>query len=257
MTIDPTPARTPAGSGTSAAGPGTTGPLTPGVDAPTWPAEFAERYRAAGHRRGETFGGVLRERAAAHPGQIALVDPAPERRTWTYRQLDERDRLAAGFAARGIGRGDRVVVQLPNIGEFIEVVFALFRIGALPVYALPAHRETEIAHFCSFAEAVAYVVPDVHDGFDHRALATRVQRHTPSLKHVCRWSTRPGAADRPPRNADFSSTSGDRAWPTTRKRSPCRRPSPPGPGTPCSRSGSTARSSVPAWPDPSATATSW
>ncbi|MEV7124480.1 (2,3-dihydroxybenzoyl)adenylate synthase [Streptomyces sp. NPDC093260] len=159
--------------------------LTPGVDAPTWPEEFAERYRAAGHWRGETFGGMLRERAAAHPDRIALVDPAPERRTWTYRELDEAaDRLAAGFAARGIGRGDRVVVQLPNVGEFAEVVFALFRIGALPVYALPAHRDTEIGHFCAFSEAVAYVIPDVLGGYDHRDLATRVRESTPSLKHV-------------------------------------------------------------------------
>ncbi|AZS70379.1 (2,3-dihydroxybenzoyl)adenylate synthase [Streptomyces lydicus] len=158
---------------------------TPGLDAPTWPAEFAERYRAAGYWRGETFGGMLRERAAAHPGRTALVDPSPGRRTWTYRELDERaDRLAAGFAARGIAKGDRVVVQLPNTGEFIEVVFALFRIGALPVFALPAHRETEIGYFCSFAEATAYVIPDTHGGFDHRALATKVKAATPSLRHI-------------------------------------------------------------------------
>ncbi|MFJ6852235.1 (2,3-dihydroxybenzoyl)adenylate synthase [Streptomyces sp. NPDC091271] len=154
-------------------------------DAPTWPAEFAERYRAAGHWRGETFGGVLRERAAAHPDRVAVVDPAPGRREWTYGELDERaSRLAAGFSARGISAGDRVVVQLPNIAEFIEVVFALFRIGALPVYALPAHRETEIEYFCSFTEAVAYVVPDRHAGFDHLALASKVKERTPSLRHV-------------------------------------------------------------------------
>ncbi|MFB8775921.1 (2,3-dihydroxybenzoyl)adenylate synthase [Streptomyces broussonetiae] len=159
--------------------------LTPGTDAPTWPPEFAERYRAAGYWRGETLGGMLRERAAAHPDRIALVDPAPRRRTWTYRALDERaDRLAAGFAARGIGRGDRVVVQLPNVGEFVEVCFALYRIGALPVFALPAHRETEIAHFCAFTEAVAYVVPDRHAGFDHRELASRVRERTPGLREV-------------------------------------------------------------------------
>ncbi|WP_325051407.1 (2,3-dihydroxybenzoyl)adenylate synthase [Streptomyces corynorhini] len=154
-------------------------------DAPTWPPEFAERYRAAGYWRGETFGGVLRERAAAHPDRIALVDPAPERRTWTYRELDERaDRLAAGFAARGIGKGDRVVLHLPNTGEFIETALALLRLGALPVYALPAHRETEIRYFCSFTEAVAYVIPDRHAGFDHRALATRVKESVPSLRYV-------------------------------------------------------------------------
>ncbi|MFZ3593099.1 (2,3-dihydroxybenzoyl)adenylate synthase [Streptomyces sp. BH104] len=170
-----------------------TSPLTPGVDAPTWPAEYAERYRAAGYWRGETFGGVLRERAASHPDRIALVDPAPSRRTWTYRQLDSAvDRLAAGFVRRGIRKGDRVVVQLPNVGEFVEVVFALFRIGALPVYALPAHRESEIAYFCSFTEAVAYVIPERHAGFDHRALASKVRAGTPGLKHVFVAGEEPG-----------------------------------------------------------------
>ncbi|MEV6263576.1 (2,3-dihydroxybenzoyl)adenylate synthase [Streptomyces sp. NPDC051784] len=159
--------------------------LTPGIDAPTWPPEFAGRYRERGYWRGETFGGVLRERAAEHPDRIALVDPAPRRRTRTYRELDEAaDRLAAGFAERGIGRGDRVVVQLPNVAEFVEVVFALFRIGALPVFALPAHRETEILHFCSFSEAVAYVVPDRLAGFDHRELASQVRSNCPSLREV-------------------------------------------------------------------------
>ncbi|GAA3184197.1 (2,3-dihydroxybenzoyl)adenylate synthase [Streptomyces ramulosus] len=128
---------------------------------------------------------MLRDRATAHPDRTALIDPAPERRTWTYRELDEAaDRMAAGFAARGIAKGDRVVVQLPNVGEFLVVVFALFRIGALPVYALPAHRDTEITYFCTFAEAVAYVIPDRHAGYDHRALASRVKQQAPALRHV-------------------------------------------------------------------------
>ncbi|MGW6455262.1 (2,3-dihydroxybenzoyl)adenylate synthase [Streptomyces sp. NPDC055078] len=159
------------------------------TEPPTWPEEFAERYRAAGWWRGETFGGMLRERAAAHPRRIAVVDPAggPDggRRAWTYAELDGRaDRLAAGFTARGIGRGDRVVVQLPNTAEFFEVIFALFRLGALPVFALPAHRETEIGYFCSFTEAVAYIIPAVHDGYDYRNLAEAVRTRGPSLKQV-------------------------------------------------------------------------
>lgn len=158
---------------------------TPQEDAPTWPAGFAERYRAAGYWRGETFTGVLQERAAAHPDRVAVVDPVDGRRAWTYGELDERAaRLAAGFAARGIAKGDRVVVQLPNVAEFVEVVFALFRIGALPVFALPAHRETEIGYFCAFTEAVAYVIPDRHAGFDHRELASAVRARTPGLRHV-------------------------------------------------------------------------
>ncbi|MEU5897866.1 (2,3-dihydroxybenzoyl)adenylate synthase [Streptomyces venezuelae] len=162
--------------------------LSPGKDAPTWPQEFAERYRAAGWWRGETFGGMLRERAAEHPDRVAIVDPggngAPARR-WTYGELDRRaDRLAAGLLARGIGKGDKVVVQLPNIAEFFETVFALFRIGALPVFALPAHRETEIRYFCEFTEAAAYVIPQQVGGFDYRGLAAKLVDEIPTLRHV-------------------------------------------------------------------------
>ncbi|GAA2086111.1 (2,3-dihydroxybenzoyl)adenylate synthase [Streptomyces albiaxialis] len=156
----------------------------PDALAPTWPAEFAERYRAAGWWGGETFGQVLRDRAAVHPGRLAVVDPASGHR-WTYAELDRRaDRLAAGLLARGIGRGDRVVVQLPNIAEFFEVIFALFRIGALPVFALPAHRETEIAYFCSFTGAAAYVIAAAHGGYDYRELAARTKADVPTLRHV-------------------------------------------------------------------------
>ncbi|MFF7023679.1 (2,3-dihydroxybenzoyl)adenylate synthase [Streptomyces klenkii] len=159
--------------------------MTETTDAPGYPAEFAERYRAAGYWRGETFGQMLRDRAQAHPDRIAIVDPSGEGRRWTYGELDLRaDRLAAGLLSHGIGKGDRVVVQLPNIAEFFEVVFALFRIGALPVFALPAHRETEIRHFCAFTEAAAYVVADVSEGYDYRELASKVRAEVPTLKHV-------------------------------------------------------------------------
>ncbi|MCP9211748.1 (2,3-dihydroxybenzoyl)adenylate synthase [Streptomyces cucumeris] len=155
-----------------------------GSQAPVWPAAFAERYRSAGHWRGETFGRMLRDRATAHPGRTAIVDPASDRR-WSYGELDDRaDRLAAGLVARGIAKGDRVVVQLPNIAEFFEVVFALFRIGALPVFALPAHRETEIRYFCEFTEATAYVIAGEHGGYDYRELATAVRAKVPGLRHV-------------------------------------------------------------------------
>ncbi|MEW1612978.1 MULTISPECIES: (2,3-dihydroxybenzoyl)adenylate synthase [unclassified Streptomyces] len=152
--------------------------------APTWPAEFAEKYRAAGWWRGETFGEMLRQRAEEHPDRIAIVDPAAGSR-WTYADLDRRaDRLAAGFLARGIAKGDNVVVQLPNIAEFFEVVFALFRIGALPVFALPAHRETEIAYFCEFTGAVAYVIAAESGGYDYRELAAKTRAQVPTLRHV-------------------------------------------------------------------------
>ncbi|GIP56663.1 (2,3-dihydroxybenzoyl)adenylate synthase [Paenibacillus sp. FSL W8-0186] len=149
---------------------------------PTWPQEFAERYRQEGCWRGETFGEMLRERAKAYGERIAIV--SGERRI-SYAELDDRtDRLAEGLLGIGIEPQDRVVVQLPNIAEFFEVIFALFRIGALPVFALPLHRRLEISYISEFSEAKAYIIAGQDAGFDYRELAREVIREVPSLRHV-------------------------------------------------------------------------
>ncbi|WP_440085835.1 (2,3-dihydroxybenzoyl)adenylate synthase [Streptosporangium sp. LJ11] len=147
-----------------------------------WPSEVAAFYRREGYWRGETLGDLLRRLAAAHGSRTALV--AGETR-WTYRELDERaDRLAAGLSRLGIGHGDRVLVQLPNVPELVVLCFALFRLGAPPVLALPPHRGSEIGHLAEATGAVAYVIPDVFQRFDHRELARRVRAEAPSLAHV-------------------------------------------------------------------------
>ncbi|NYI08243.1 (2,3-dihydroxybenzoyl)adenylate synthase [Allostreptomyces psammosilenae] len=147
-----------------------------------WPPEYAARYRAAGHWTGQTLHGMLRARAVAHPDRVAVVSGD---RRWTYAELDARAIwLAAAWHRRGLRAGDRVVVQLPNTAEFLEVIFALFRLGALPVYALPSHRHSEITHFCTATGAVGYVTTGRHAGFDHRLLAAHAVQHCPRLRHV-------------------------------------------------------------------------
>ncbi|WP_179033381.1 (2,3-dihydroxybenzoyl)adenylate synthase [Paenibacillus kribbensis] len=149
---------------------------------PTWPQEFAERYRKAGYWEGVTFGEMLRERAVSQGDRTAVTDG---QKSTSYRELDEKvDRLAAGFYQLGIRPTDRVIVQLPNITEFFDVCFALFRLGALPIFSLPAHRSSEIAYFAEFSEAVAYIIPDVYSGFDYRGLAREVQARAATLRHV-------------------------------------------------------------------------
>ncbi|MFD0857149.1 (2,3-dihydroxybenzoyl)adenylate synthase [Actinomadura adrarensis] len=135
-----------------------------------WPEEFEKRYIAEGYWSDRLLGGVLR----GDPDHVALV--AGEERM-TYADLDRRaDRTAAGFHRLGIGRGDRVVIQMPNTASFVIVFLALVRIGAAPVLALPAHRESEIGYLCELSEAKAYVIPEKGDGgFDYRTLARTVQ----------------------------------------------------------------------------------
>ncbi|MFD2251076.1 2,3-dihydroxybenzoate-AMP ligase [Pseudochelatococcus lubricantis] len=147
-----------------------------------WPEELAARYREAGYWRGETFGAMLRDRAGRFADRTAIV--AGDTR-WTYAELDARaDAVARGFAALGFRAGERVVVQLPNVAPFFSVVFGLFRAGILPVFALPAHRSTEIEHFLTRTEARGYVITDTFEGFDYRALAAEVRAKVPALGHV-------------------------------------------------------------------------
>lgn len=147
-----------------------------------WPEEFAERYRQTGCWRGETFGGMLREHAALHGERTAIVCGDVR---MTYGELDRRaDRRAAGLHELGIRPMDRVIVQLPNIPEFVEAIFALFRLGALPVFSLPSHRRSELAYLCEFTEAAAYIIPDKAQGFDYRELARQVKPEAPFLKQV-------------------------------------------------------------------------
>ncbi|GAA5231520.1 AMP-binding protein [Verticiella sediminum] len=148
----------------------------------TWPAELAERYRAKGYWRGETFGAVLRERARLHPERIAVVGGGQR---WSYGELDARaDAIARGLLDLGLVPGDRVIVHLPNIPEFVSVIFGLFRAGLLPLYALPAHRITEIAHFAGTGGARAYVTVDRYDNFDYRGLAAELREREPGVEHV-------------------------------------------------------------------------
>ena len=147
-----------------------------------WPEEFAARYRERGYWTDETFPAVLARQAAERPDAVAV---AGQGRRWTYAELAARaDRAAAGFLALGLRPGDRVIVQLPNIPEFLAVVFGLFRAGLIPIFTLPAHRQTEIVHFARKSEAVAYVIADRHEGFDYRPLADAVRAEVSAVRHV-------------------------------------------------------------------------
>lgn len=134
-----------------------------------WPADLAERYRAAGYWRGETFPGILRDRAVRFAERTAVV--AGEDR-WTYAELNARaEKIAAGLLGLGLAPGDRVVIQLGNTAAYYAVVWGLFRAGLIPVFALAAHRLTEVAHFARKSQASAYVAVERYEGFDYRTLA--------------------------------------------------------------------------------------
>jgi 2,3-dihydroxybenzoate-AMP ligase len=151
-------------------------------DCTPWPEEVAARYRAEGVWRGQTLDALLRVWAGKYGACTALVK---DELRISYRDLDARvDRMAAGFLRHGVRPGDRIVLQLPNVPEFVIVAFALFRAGAKPVFSLASHRANEIRHLIELSGASGYVIPGTHRGFDHTALAARMLDETASLRRV-------------------------------------------------------------------------
>lgn len=77
--------------------------------------------------------------AMVAPDRTALIDLSEAERRWSYGQLKAAsDRLANSFAARGIGRGDRVAVLLPQGAAVPIAHFAAMKLGAvvLPLFTL-------------------------------------------------------------------------------------------------------------------------
>ncbi|NVO57348.1 AMP-binding protein [Rhodobacteraceae bacterium B1Z28] len=151
-----------------------------------YPEARARAYRNAGYWTGETFPQLLRKWAEDHPSHPAIIDASgTDPRVLTYGELQYRaERFGAGLLAQGLKPGARVVVQLPNCVEFFVAVFGLFAAGMQPVFALPAHRQTEIAHFLTKAEAEALIIQDTHDGYDCRVMAQGLQKQCSNLSHV-------------------------------------------------------------------------
>jgi len=147
-----------------------------------FPPDFVARYRAKGYWEDRSLAGVFQDVFATFAGRTALIAGSEH---ITYRELAGRvERLASHFLELGLRPLDRVVVQLPNVPEFVSVYFALQRVGAIAVMALPPHRYREIKYYVELTEAVAYVIPDQAGDFDFVELARRITSECRSLRHV-------------------------------------------------------------------------
>jgi 2,3-dihydroxybenzoate-AMP ligase len=145
-----------------------------------FPPEFARCYREKGYWRdlslAEEFAPVFRRYAS----RVAVIDR--EARI-TYAEVDRvSDRLALNLLDAGLAPLDRVVVQLPNVAEFVFLYFALQKIGCIPIAALATHRFLEVSQFAKLSGAAACVTPDRHGDFDFTEMVRRVRNETPSVR---------------------------------------------------------------------------
>ena len=91
--------------------------------------------------------------------QTALI--TPEERSFTFNQMDGlTSRFAAGLVARGIGRGDRVTLYLPNCWQWVVAYHAIARLGAVVVPANILLTPNEVRYLTQDSGAQALIVPD-------------------------------------------------------------------------------------------------
>ena len=73
----------------------------------------ADRFRHDGYWTDRSLVEFFDDAVARDPDKIAVVDPLGRR--LSYGKLSKKvDRVAGNLAARGIGAGDVIAVQLPN-----------------------------------------------------------------------------------------------------------------------------------------------
>lgn len=115
---------------------------------------------------------VLPRMAAERGEQIALRCPgtrgadgfAQYDLSLSYRQLEDRSNtIAAGLVRIGIGRGLRTVVMVRPSPEFFLLMFALFKIGAVPVLVDPGIARSALKRCLDEAEPEAFIgIPLAH-----------------------------------------------------------------------------------------------
>ncbi|MFZ2752576.1 MAG: fatty acid CoA ligase family protein [Lysobacteraceae bacterium] len=99
--------------------------------------------------------------ARERPDQVAMRCPGRDGAydiALTYAELDARsDAIAAGLAKRGIVRGTRTVLMVRPTPEFFLLMFALFKVGAVPVLVDPGIDKRALKQCLDEAQAEAFI----------------------------------------------------------------------------------------------------
>jgi fatty-acyl-CoA synthase len=97
----------------------------------------------------------LHQAARRHRNEIGFVWGDV---TWTWGDLARRvNAMAAALAAKGIGKGDRVLVQSKNCNQMFESMFACFQLGSVWVPTNFRQTPDEVAYLAQSSDASALI----------------------------------------------------------------------------------------------------
>jgi len=133
---------------------------------------------------GQTIGHNLRETARRFPDREALIVPFQGVRL-TYSEFDSWvDRLALGFLATGIAKGDRIGIWSPNCAEWVLVQYAAARVGSILVNLNPAYRPREIEYALRQSDCRLLLAATSYKTSDYAAMIDAVRANVPALERV-------------------------------------------------------------------------
>lgn len=127
--------------------------------------EKRKAYRDSGWWGDTTLADMFFANAQKFGDRLALVD-APNRADFafgepqrlTYAELQaEVERLAGTLLAAGIGKDDVIVIQLPNISEFVALYFAAAAIGAIVSPVAVQYRSHELSAMFGIVAPKAFI----------------------------------------------------------------------------------------------------
>jgi fatty-acyl-CoA synthase len=130
----------------------------------------------------ETLPALLDELAVRHAEREALVSARGRVR---FRELSAlASRVAGALAARGVGRGTRVGLLLPNWPEWLAIAFGVWRCGAVLVPLSTLYRPRELAHALEHAEVSVLVAVRSFLSHDY---AANLETLAPGITSGKRW----------------------------------------------------------------------
>ena len=122
--------------------------------------------------RNKTIGQVLEDNVSLRAEHEALIYPkmgqSEHEVRYTWRQLnDEVDRLARGMMALGVKKGDRVAIWATNRPQWLNVMYAASKIGAISITVNTHYRQSEIQYLLSQSEANYLFLMDGFRGYSY------------------------------------------------------------------------------------------
>jgi acyl-CoA synthetase (AMP-forming)/AMP-acid ligase II len=131
---------------------------------------------------GYTVWQIIAESLQRLPDKIALVQGG---RRLTYAELaKDVERLSTALTEAGLKKGDHVAMYMKNSIEFVELFYALQRLGVVVAWLNPSYRESEARFILQNSGARAVFIFEKWQGFDYLEMISTLKPELPKLELV-------------------------------------------------------------------------